>query len=181
MVRKEIVLLALCWTPACLAAVSGVIQLNSLTLNKTLGAFPFSFVKFDTKNSDDTAENPFQVLAQELVREEKIVLAQVGIPGFGDPENHDLSVRFQLNQGMLPEYILFKRKGKDFDLTRYGSDLQVDELRQFLQHKTGIWMGLPGCVKELDQLAHAFVSKAGGNKDLQTKVIAHMSFELRAA
>ena len=62
--------------------------------------------------------------------------------GYGHRDNHDLSQRFELSQGILPEFILFRRKkldlGKkkkkyDFDITRYGGELTVEHLKRFLK------------------------------------------------
>lgn len=117
---------------------TGVITLDSLSFNKTTQAFPFTFVKFDSKAPAGPKHEAFVRLAQELHDQEKILVAEVRIPGYGSPVNHDLAERFGLNQGVLPEFIFLKRKklpGKKYEqiVTRYGDVIDLDHMRRFLQ------------------------------------------------
>ena len=139
--RTKFGILGILFFKFCLAE-QGVLLLNSWTFNKTIQAFPFSLVKFDKKSPSGPKHQVFQELAQDLIKTENILLAEVRIAGYGSPENHDLSERFGLSQGILPEFILFKRKainGKNYDheITRYGGEVDVDNLRRFLKLKTG--------------------------------------------
>ncbi len=117
----------------------GVVILDSYSFNKTIEAFPFSLIKFDTFDpSEDPKHESFGILAKELTEQPKILIAEVRIRGYGHPENHDLGERFGLNQGMLPELMLFAKKkspGKkiEFQVTRYGDEVDLDHLRRFLQ------------------------------------------------
>lgn len=164
----------------CYGSNQGVLRLDSSTFNKTLQAFPFSFVKFDTKSPGGQKHEDFIALAQELINEEKLLIAEVRIPGFGNLENLDLAKRFQLDQEILPEFIFFKRKkypGKpfDYDVTRYGGVFDVDNFRDFLRKKTKLWIGLPGCVKTFDELAEFFGRNSGKDqlqaiKQIQEKI-----------
>ena len=137
----KIIIALLVFVEASLAEY-GVLLLDSWTFNKTIHSFPFSFIKFDKKSPSGPKHQVFQQLAQNLIKTENILLAEVRITGYGSPENHDLSERFELSQGILPEFILFKRKaikGGDYDheMTRYGGQVDVDNLRRFLKLKTG--------------------------------------------
>ena len=151
----------------------GIVTLDSLSFNKTIQAFPFSLVKFDTKTPSGNKHEVFKLLAQDLIEEDKILFGQVLIVGYGSPENHDLAERFGLNQGILPEIIFFQRKtlsGKNYDIkiTRYGAEVNSESLRRFLKRKTGLWLGLPGCIEELDKLATGFGRNSG--KDQQKMI-----------
>ncbi len=121
----------------------GVIILDSLSFNKTVQAFPFSFVKFEVLDPSGSKHEVFGILAKELSEQADILIAEVRIKGYGHPENHDLSERFGLNQGMLPELVLFTKKklpGKkvDYEVTRYGDEMDLDHLRRFLQCRHAI-------------------------------------------
>ena len=75
-----------------------------------------------------------------LIKRITIVFKTQFFPGYGHRDNHDLSIRFGLNQGMLPEFILFKRKklsnkNYDYDFTRYGSEVSIDHIKRFLKSK----------------------------------------------
>merc|ERR1712001_416809 len=163
--NKIIIILIAFWMDLCLAE-EGILLLDSLTFNKTLEAFPFSFIKFDKQSPESGAKHQaFKLLAQDLIEENRILIGEVRIVGYGSPENHDLSQRFSLNQGSLPEFILFKQKS---ELTRFGGEIDVNSLKRFLEFKTGLWFGLDGSIKELDELIAIFFKNNG--KD-QKKII----------
>merc|ERR1719266_107279 len=165
MVKRIVIFIAFLMN-LCLAEETGILLLDSLTFNKTLEAFPFSFIKFDKQSPESGAKHlAFKLLAQDLIEENRILIGEVRIVGYGSPENHDLSQRFSLNQGSLPEFILFKQKN---ELTRFGGEVNEDGLKRFLKFKTGLWFGFDGCIKELDELAAIFVRNSG--KD-QNKII----------
>merc|ERR1712098_791859 len=63
-----------------------------------------------------------------------------------------------MGKGALPESVLFKAEGGLLkEVARYGGDYSVNSLRTFLSSKTGIYLKLEGCIKELDQLAERYV------------------------
>ena len=171
MLTKIACLFIFCVNP-CLSE-PGITLLDSWSFNKTLQAFPFSLVKFDTRSPSGPKHEAFKLIAQDLIEEDTLLFGQVLIFGYGSPENHDLAERFGLSQGILPEFIFFKRKtlsGKndEYEMTRYGGEVNSVSLRRFLKLKTGLWLGLPGCIKELDELAATFSRNTG--KD-QQKII----------
>ena len=61
--------------------VTGVITLDSLSFNKTIKHFQYSFVKFDTKVPSGDKHEIFLSLTKELVEQENILMAEVRIPG----------------------------------------------------------------------------------------------------
>ena len=152
---------------------SPVLPLNSWTFNKTIQAFPHTLVHFTQQTKkpaeDDSSKiwTAFEALATELIHEEEILLARVVIPGFGRRENHDLAQRFGLGEGQLPELILLSKQEIQHRETRYGAQVNLEQLRTFLQMKTGIRYTLPGCVAELDALAQLFARNSGKEHRLE--------------
>ena len=149
---------------------SPVVPLNSWTFNKTINAFPHTLVHFtqQTRPEDDSKMwGAFEALATEVIHEEKILMARVTIPGFGRRDNHDLAQRFGLADGHLPEFILLSKHEIQHLETRYGADMDLDQLRKFLQMKTGIKLSLPGCVPEMDVLAQLFARNSGKEHRLE--------------
>ena len=74
------------------------------------------------------------------------------------------------HQGKLPELIFLSKSplpGKETVLqeTRYGSDFNLEQLRNFVQSKTGVWIVLAGCLSEFDELAQLFVRNSRSGKD----------------
>jgi len=164
--RVQILIILFSVFPTFLSTNVGILSLDGTTFNKTLRAFPFSFVKFDTKSPSGPKHEVFKTLAKDLIDVDKLLVAEVRIPGYGSPLNHDLGQRFQLNQGVLPELIFFQRKKLsekkyDFDSVRYGGEFDEQHFRRFLKHKTGLWLGFPGCIKELDEIAEFFARNSG--------------------
>ena len=62
-------------------SVTGLITLDSLSFNKTIKHFQYSFVKFDTKLPSGDKHEIFLELTKELVDHENILMADVHIPG----------------------------------------------------------------------------------------------------
>lgn len=127
----------------------------------------------------------FATLAKRLINEEKIFFGEVQILGYGSPQNDDLAQRFQLNQGMLPELILFTRKklpGKKLDhvASRYGGEMTLRSLESFLKTKTGLWITLPGCNKDLDELAGMFMRNSGKDREKIIQQTKDMVEDLKA-
>lgn len=152
-----------CLASICHGNQDPFLHLNSLTFNKTLQAYSFSFVKFDSSNPK--RHEAFEKLSFDLMENSKILMAEVRITGFGSPLNLDLAKRFNLTQGMLPELIFFRKrrlKGKKFDYetTRYGGEMSLEHFKKFLKRKSGIWLGLPGCIEEFDALADEFMENS---------------------
>ena len=57
--------------------LQGVVLLDSLTFNRTVGAFPFSLVKFDSGYPTGDAHRAWAVLGQELSEVENLLVAEV--------------------------------------------------------------------------------------------------------
>ena len=136
--KKIIIFLAAITGVHC--EVSGLVALDSLSFNKTIEAFPYSFIKFDTQSPSGQKHDVFLELTKDLIEERNILLAEVQIPGYGHKDNHDLSVRFGLSQGILPEFIFFKRnkipnQKYNFTISRYGGDSNIDNFKRFMQSK----------------------------------------------
>ena len=61
--------------------VTGLITLDSLSFNKTIQHFQYSFVKFDTKVPSGDKHEIFLSLTKDLIEQENILMAEVRIPG----------------------------------------------------------------------------------------------------
>ena len=78
---------------------------------------------------------------------------------YGDKDNSDLSTRFGIASDDFPQYRLWT-KGNDAtkDPIKFTGNKKSDEFMRFIQSNAGVWVGLPGQVKELDALANEFMS-----------------------
>jgi len=65
----------------------------------------------------------------------------------------------------FPVYKLFT---KDTGLTNpiefSGDKLKLDDLKRFLIKETGIWLGLPACIEEFDNLSKEFLQGTGDRR-----------------
>ena len=114
-----------------------ILSLESKNFDKITKNFEYSLVLF-VGQEQDSKYLILETLAEELANENNIIVASVTIPGCGQRRNHDLAMRFQLEQGQLPELILFAKSslpGKKDQLleTRYGSDFNLEQLRKFVK------------------------------------------------
>ena len=60
-------------------------------------------------------------------------------------------------------------------LNRYGGDKNLEDLKTFIKHKTGVYLNLPGCLKEFDDLASKFIKADEKGK---SKIFAKAQKEL---
>ena len=78
---------------------------------------------------------------------------------YGDKDNSDLSERFKIGTDDFSQYRLWT-KGKDStaEPVKFSGAKKSEEFMKFIQSNAGVWVGLPGQVKELDSLAKEFGS-----------------------
>ena len=76
---------------------------------------------------------------------------------YGDKDNSDLSTRFSIEAESFPQFRLWL-KGKDAskEPIKFSGAKKSEEFMKFVQSNAGVWVGLPGQVKELDLLAKEF-------------------------
>ena len=76
---------------------------------------------------------------------------------YGDKDNSDLAERFKISTDDFPQYRLWT-KGKDStkEPVKFTAAKKSEEFMKFIQTNAGVWVGLPGQVKELDLLAKEF-------------------------
>jgi hypothetical protein len=95
---------------------------------------------------------------------------------YGDKDNSDLAERFKIGTDDFPQYRLWT-KGKDAskEPVKFTAAKKSEEFMKFIQTNAGVWVGLPGQVKELDALAKEF----GSAKDKAPSPHPALHFSLR--
>merc|ERR1711959_224181 len=88
-----------------------------------------------------------------------MLVGDVGVSEYGDKDNSDLAERFKISTDDFPQYRLWT-KGKDStkEPVKFTAAKKSEEFMKFIQTNAGVWVGLPGQVKELDALAKEFGS-----------------------
>jgi len=140
--------------------MEGLVQLDKSSIDKVLGAFEFSLVKFDIGYPTGEKHKGFGSFALQSVGLPNLLPAEVRIKDYGDKANQDVAERFGVSQEKagLPETLLLKRGegGRVDEVARYGGDYSMASLRLFVASKTGLSITMEGCIRELDQLAQMF-------------------------
>jgi len=153
--------------------MEGLVQLDKYSIDKVLGAFEFSLVKFDVGYPTGEKHKGFGTFALQSVALPNLLAAEVRVKDYGDKANQDVAERFGVSKEKagLPETLLLRRVegGMVEELARYGGDYTMASLRLFVASKTGLSITMEGCIKELDQLAQMF--SQAGSKEEREKIL----------
>lgn len=150
------------------SAESGSVELNEYTFDKILKKFEATLVKFDVAFPFGDKHDAFVALAKEAKDVDELLFAEVGIKDYGERENEELGKKHGATKDNFPVVKLFL-KGKTepvtFDDTK---GFTSDNLRRFVRDNSGIYLSLPGCIRNLDVLAIKFQT---ANKDDREKIL----------
>merc|ERR1711872_300680 len=149
-------------------AQEGLPNLDKFSIDKVLQAFEYTVVKFDVSYPTGDKHRSFAALSKQTKDAHNLLLAEVRIKDYGDFGNKDVAERFGVNpeKDSLPEIVVFR--GSE-EVARYGGDYTEDNLRTFISSKTGVYIKLEGCLKELDILAARFAKAV--SKEERKKVL----------
>lgn len=139
----------------------GCVSLDEYSLDKLIDRFSFSVVKFDSAYPYGDKHDAFSALAKDLTEVKDVLVGQVGIKDYGDKLNLELGKKYGVeSKEDYPKIILFKTEfsGKHREKFVYEPDeeFSVESLKNFVKKNTGIYVPLPGCIKEFDDLALKF-------------------------
>lgn len=174
------------------SASSGSIELDEVSFDKIINTFSASLVKFDVAFPYGDKHDAFVAIAKEAKDVKELVIAEVGVKDYGEKENSELAKKYGATKDNFPVVKLFL-KGQIDPITFDDSQgFTTDQLRRFIRQNTGIYLNLPGCVRELDMLAIEFMkSEKDKRKDvlkktedalkvLDSRVIILLIFKLKA-
>uniref|UniRef100_A0A182N8G7 Endoplasmic reticulum protein erp29 n=1 Tax=Anopheles dirus TaxID=7168 RepID=A0A182N8G7_9DIPT len=135
----------------------GCVDLDSSTFDKVTGKFRYSLVKFDTAFPYGDKHEAFTNLALEAVdATDDLLFALVGIKDYGEQDNADLGRRFHIPKEYPVIKLFTGARSEPIDFPP-SADVSVESLRKFLKRNTDLYIGLPGCVQQLDELAQRFM------------------------
>lgn len=98
-----------------------------------------------------------------------LLVAEVGVKDYGKKENSDLAQRYGITKDDYPAVRLFLQgKSEPIVFTQQlESDFTAENMKRFVRARSDVYLGLPGCVEQLDRLAEEF--KIGQDKERQVK------------
>ncbi|XP_011297688.1 endoplasmic reticulum resident protein 29 [Fopius arisanus] len=136
----------------------GCVPLDSYSFDKVISKFRAAIVKFDVAFPYGEKHEAFANVAAEIRDTEDLILAEVGVKDYGNKDNSDLVKRFDIDRKDFPVIMLFSQGQSQPVRLMDGNepDFTVEHLKRLIRSKAGIYVGLPGCVEQLDRLAEDF-------------------------
>lgn len=146
---------------------SGSVELDELSFDKITGKFEASLIKFDVAFPYGDKHDAFVALAKDAKDVDDLLIGEVGVKDYGEKDNEELARKYGATKDNFPVVKLFI-KGKSEPIPFDDSKgFTSDELRRFVRENSGLYLSLPGCVKELDKLAIKFMkSKSDARKKI---------------
>jgi len=136
--------------------VKGSMELDAWTFDKVVGGASPVLVKFDKDYAYGDKEDAFKEVCKRVGESgANVHIGVVGVQEYGDKMNADLAKRFGVSKDDFPEYYLFKAGSSE--PIKFNGEVKPDEITRFLKTEAGLYVALPGCVKEFDELAALFM------------------------
>ena len=156
----------------------GCTNLDSVTFDKIVDKFTTTLIKFDNYHAftGGPEYKTFSQVALDLAAIDDLLVAEVQLLHGGGKDNQDLEQRYGITKEFYsparqrPSLMLFHKdrtKGGALQHYKFSEDesYEVDSIKHFITQKTGIWIGLPGCLREFDLYAKIFLnSENAGDK-----------------
>lgn len=129
-------------------------------------------VKFDVAFPYGEKHEQYAQIAAATKDAHDLLVAEVKVKDYGNKDNADLAVRYNIKPETFPAILLFlqgKTEAIPF-LVDKDSDFTANNIKRFIKTKSGVYLGLPGCVEQLDRLAQQF--KSSGEKERKVTIAA---------
>jgi len=135
----------------------GCVDLDSTSFEKVVSKFKVSVVKFDVAYPYGDKHEQYEKLSEALAFNPDILVATVGVKDYGDKENLDLAQKYKVTKESYPVVLLFV-EGFPKPIRFKESEFKKEILHRFVYSVSGLWTGLPGCLKQFDELSEQIVS-----------------------
>eukprot|EP00929_Paragymnodinium_shiwhaense_P027438 TRINITY_DN16103_c0_g1_i1.p1 TRINITY_DN16103_c0_g1~~TRINITY_DN16103_c0_g1_i1.p1 ORF type:complete len:239 (-),score=109.08 TRINITY_DN16103_c0_g1_i1:115-831(-) len=143
------------------ATAQGALKLDNYTFDKVIAIPGKSFlVKFDQSYAYGEKEDEFKALCRLSYAVPDFLVAEVPVQEYGDKENEDVALKYNVNKADYPAYFLFNEANKDG--LKYAGDVKADAIISWLR-RNKIKMPSVGTIAEMDEVAKAFLKS--GLKD----------------
>jgi endoplasmic reticulum protein 29 len=143
----------------------GILKLDNTTFDRIVDGSKNVIVRFDKEYSYGDEHDAWKSFAATVGDSSAALLVcDVGVSEYGDKDNSDISERYSIKADDFPVFKLFKKgtASTDEPLT-YAGDKKSDAFLRYVQEQAGVWVGLPGQLKDFDALAKSFPSDKKGS------------------
>uniref|UniRef100_A0A336M7D9 CSON012906 protein n=1 Tax=Culicoides sonorensis TaxID=179676 RepID=A0A336M7D9_CULSO len=138
------------------ASCKGCVELDSLIFDKLVSKFDYTIVKFDISYPYGEKHEQFEEFSKAASQVSNLLVAEVGVKDYGDKDNEDLAVRFNVKTDKFPVIKLFDKNNLEKPIEFTDTEFTADSIRKFVRQNSDIYIGLAGCVREFDELARRF-------------------------
>merc|ERR1719378_1266873 len=140
----------------------GIVKLDNTTFDRLIDGTKAVFVRFDKEYAYGDDHDAWKDYAKTVGQSAADLLScDVGVSEYGDKDNSDLAERFGIKTDDFPQFRLWKKGSSSTDEPiKYDGPKKSADFLRFVQEKANAWIGLPGQVKELDELAKELVGGA---------------------
>lgn len=149
---------------------SGSVELDELSFNKITSKFDASLIKFDVAFPYGDKHDAFVTIAKEAKDVDELLVAEVGVKDYGEKDNEALARKYGATKDNFPVVKLFVKGQSEPIPFDDSKGFTTDDLRRFIREKTGLYLSLPGCVRQLDQLAIKFMKTDKDRKNVLKEV-----------
>nr|CAD7398705.1 unnamed protein product [Timema cristinae] len=132
-----------------------------------ISKFKAAAVKFDVAYPYGQKHEEYGKLAEAASNIPDLLIGEVGVKDYGEKENAELAARYGIKKDDFPVVKLFVSGVKE-PFTFSDTDFTQTNLKKFVRSKSGIHIGLPGCLETFDKLSVRFVS---GNQEQRKSIL----------
>jgi len=143
----------------------GCVALDSVSFDKVISKFKAAVVKFDVAFPYGEKHEEFGKVAFDTKDSNDLLVADVGVKDFGNKDNSDLAQRYEIKKEDFPAVLLFVHgQSQPYRfVAEKDEEFTAENIKRFIKSKSSVYLGLPGCVEQLDRIAEEF--KSSGEKE----------------
>lgn len=132
-----------------------------------ISKFKAAVVKFDVAFPYGEKHEEYGKVSIDTKDSSDLLVAEVGVKDFGHKDNSDLARRYEVEKEDFPVVLLFVQgQSKPYRfVAEKDEDFTAENIKRFIKAKSRVYLGLPGCVEQLDRIAEEF--KTSSEKDRQ--------------
>lgn len=91
---------------------------------------------------------------------EDLLTVEIPVKDYGEKENSELAHKYNVDKDDFPKVKLFvKNVAEPINFDDEEQEFTADNLKKFIRSKSGVYIGLPGCLEKFDKIAQKFAEE----------------------